>query len=150
MHPLFRKRLGQSNLLKQGENISNYFGNYPPTPMLQKATLLSIFMRHMPKKHLHPYHPWGGGTLTAQLRPDQPLGAKLSSLHCHTIPYHTIPYHTTPYHTIAIARHHFIFSTLARSLYYIITLIVILYYHSTVLILLCLYIFYGYSYFVVH
>ena len=97
-------------------------------------------MRHMPKKQLHPYHPWGKGTLAAQLHPYHPLGIEVSSLHCHTI----------PYHTTTIARHHFIFSTLACSLYYTITLIVILYYHSIVLIVLCLYIFYGYNYFVVH
>ena len=73
---------------------------------------LDRFMKHMPKKQLHPYHPWGGGTLTAQLHVYHPQGAEVSSLHCHTI----------PYYTITIAGHHFtsysftwyfIFSTLA-------------------------------------
>ena len=117
-------------------------------------------MKHMPQKEVHSYHPQiheAHAQKAASLLP--PMERRYPR--CATSPLPLIrgggiftALHTIPYQTINIAKHHFIFSEhFSEKLLIVVmvaTLIVVLDYHCIVLPALCLYIFYGDSYFVVH
>ena len=103
--------------------------------VLHESGLMSLLSRVEPQKAASPLPAMGRRypRCAASLLPPTWGGGIFTAL----------PY-TIPYHTITIV--HAILRTLVCSLH----IIVLLYYHSIVLIVLCLYICYGYSYFVVH